>query len=143
MRLKVIEPIIGPLQWEKISETLKSFLSSTVDLELDRIDFGPSSIESEFDTTIASPFILEKVTKAEKEGVDGIFIDCFGDPAVEAARELVDIPVTGAFQPSMAYASVLGQKVGILTVLQSLIPLLQRRCAEQGWAGRVASIRSL
>ncbi|MGB9553284.1 MAG: aspartate/glutamate racemase family protein, partial [bacterium] len=143
MRLKVIEPIIGPWDWDQALEILKPFVNPDVQLELEPIEFGPSSIESDFDVAYAAPFILQKVEKAKEEKFDGIFIDCFGDPAVKAAREIADIPVVGAFQPAMAFASLLGQRIGIITVLFSLIPHLYRLASEHGFERYIASIRPI
>jgi allantoin racemase len=143
MRLKVIEPIIGPWNWDQALEILKTCVNPDVKLELEKIEFGPSSIESDFDLAYAAPFILQKVEKAKEEKVDGIFIDCFGDPAVKAAREITDIPVVGAFQPAMAFASLLGQRIGIVTILSSLIPNLYRMAREHGFEQYLASIRSI
>lgn len=140
MKIKVIEPIID-LSEVEVLQDLQPFVNPGTELSVEKIAFGPASIESEYDVSIAVPYILEKVQKAEGDGFQGIFIDCFGDPGVRAARELVDIPVFGAFQPSMFLGAALGQRMTIITVLQGLVPILRNQVSENGLSEKVVSIR--
>jgi allantoin racemase len=58
---------------------------------------------------------LQEVEKAAKEGYDGIIIYCYGDPALQAAKQAVRIPVVGLGEASAIFALLLGHKFGILT----------------------------
>jgi allantoin racemase len=50
---------------------------------------GPVSIESHYDEALAVPGLLAEIARAEEEGsADGYVIACFGDPGLDAAREL-------------------------------------------------------
>lgn len=79
--------------------------------------------------------------EAESQGVDGIIIDCFGDPGVRAAREIADIPVIGAGQPSMLLASMLGQRFSIITVLKNVVPIVHNLAKIYGVHEKLASVR--
>jgi len=141
MRIKVIEPITGELSEIEVLHDLQPFVSPGTELSVKKITFGPASIESEYDAAIAVPYILEKVQNAEGDGFQGIFIDCFGDPGVKAARELVHIPVFGAFQPAMFLGSALGQRIEIITVLPGLVPVLRNQVTENSLLEKVVGIR--
>ena len=80
------------------------------EIEADQIEEGPAAIESEVDGLVAAPHILKLVKKAEAEGFDAAIIWCGGDPALEAAREIVDIPVIGPGESMRLLASILGKK---------------------------------
>ena len=105
-----------------------------------QIDIGPASIESEFDEAMCQPDTILKIIDAEKEGCDGVVIDCMGDPGLQAARECVSIPVIGPCETAMHYASMLGHKFSVLTVLERTIPLIENLSLLYGVSSKVASI---
>jgi allantoin racemase len=113
MRIRLIIPIKG-LSDKDINQRL-SYLREIADpgteLEAVQVEVGPLAIESEVDAVLAGPDILRLVREAESEGVDAAIIWCGGDPALAAARELVDIPVIGPGESMMALSMVLGLKV--------------------------------
>lgn len=144
MKICAIIPILKEEIFEEITyKELKSAARSDVEISVVSIEKGPASIESAYEEEMAAPGILEKVREAEKEGFDAVIIDCMGDPALEAAKEIVDIPVVGPAQSSMAIASTLGDKFSVVTVLDRLIPLIWREVKDYGYEGQVASVRSV
>jgi allantoin racemase len=78
---------------------------------------GPSSIESHYDEAMSVPGLLQVVARGEREGVDGYVIACFGDPGLDAARELAQGPVIGIAEAAMHTASHLGRGFSIVTTL--------------------------
>lgn len=59
--------------------------------------------------------ILKTMLQAEKEGFDAVAGACFGDGAIQAAGNLMDIPVVGAGQTSMLLARMMGVRFAIIT----------------------------
>ncbi len=112
MRIRLIIPITG-LTEEAIEERL-SYLRGIADpgteVEAVQVEVGPPAIESEADAVLAGPDILRLVAEAECDGVDAAIIWCGGDPALAAARELVDMPVIGPGEAMKALSMVLGRK---------------------------------
>jgi allantoin racemase len=92
---------------------------------------------------LAAPAIVEQVVLAEKEGCDGVFIDCFGDPGVVAAREMVWIPVVGAFQPAALTACALAGRWSVVTVLKNVVPMLRDLARRLGVESNIASVRDI
>ena len=90
-----------------------------------QIDIGPASIETEFDEAMCQPDTILKIVDAENEGSDAVVIDCMGDPGLKGARECVSIPVIGPCETAMHYASMLGHKFTVLTVLDRTKPLIE------------------
>lgn len=105
------------------------------------LDRGPASIECNYEEALAVPDILVKVRDAAQEGVDAIVIDCMMDPALDAARELVSIPVVGPAQASFHLAAMLAHRFSVVTILERDIPLLDRLFRKYSVAEKVASIR--
>ena len=119
-------PITG-LSEEAIEERLE-FLREIAELgtEVDavKVAVGPPAIESEVDAVYAGTDVLRLVKEAETEKCDAAIIWCGGDPALEAARELVDIPVIGPGESMRAIASILGRRPCRIT---PEIPVLEMR----------------
>lgn len=141
MKIKVILPITSNVLNEETINEFKGYAGDEVEIMTENLDYGPVSIESEYDEALAIPDILIKVKKAEEEGFDGVIIDCFGDPGVKAAREIVDIPVVGGFEPSILLAAGLGQHLGIVTVLPNVVHMLENAIMQMGLKERLNSIR--
>lgn len=102
---------------------------------------GPFAIESDDDEARCIPPLLTLVGKAEQERFDAVIIGCYGDPGLEAARELVSIPVIGPAQASLHQAAMLGEKFSIMTVVEGVVPLIARLVKINDLSQRLASIR--
>ena len=78
---------------------------------------GPPSIESHFDEAMSVPGLLRAITHGEEQDVDGYVIACFGDPGLDAAREVARGPVIGIAEAAMHTASHLGRGFSVVTTL--------------------------
>jgi len=144
VKICVIIPILKNKIFEEITyRELEVARRKDAEISVVSIEKGPASIESAYDEEIAAPWILEKIKEAEEKGFDAAIIDCMGDPALNAAREIVSIPVIGPCQASMAIASALCDKFSVVTVLKRLLPIFWRRVKEYGFEAKVASVRSV
>ena len=120
LRLHVVVPVTG--MGARDSAALAAGLGPGVAVTWSRIETGPASIESELDEALAAPDTIAKVLDAARSGAAAVVIDCLGDPGLEAAREVVTIPVLGSGQTSMHVAAMLGYRFSILTVLSLAHP---------------------
>jgi allantoin racemase len=82
---------------------------------------GPPSIESHYDEAMSVPGLLAAIRRGEGEGVDGYVVACFGDPGLDAARELARGPVIGIAEAAMQTASHLGRGFSVVTTLARTI----------------------
>ncbi|MDR2157682.1 MAG: aspartate/glutamate racemase family protein [Clostridiales Family XIII bacterium] len=119
------------------------FLLPGTRIETRQVAGGPFTIQSELDDVHAAYEVVKVCIQAEKDGFDGIFVNCFGDPGVRAARQAVNIPVFGGFEPVMHLTMGLADKIAIISVLKSVIPLIrgsvERACLQE----RVCCIREV
>lgn len=141
MRLTAISPILGEGFVDEVEKEAAHWVPSGVDLDVRAVRYGVASIESEYDEALCAPPILEQVEEAAADGTDGIFVSCFADPGVAAARERVPVPVVGGFEPAMLTALSLGDRVGIVTVLPNVVPTIRSSVRRHGLAERCSSIR--
>lgn len=78
---------------------------------------GPESIESHYDEALAVPGLLTEIAAGEAAGTDGYVIACFGDPGLDAARELASGPVVGIAEAAMHAATLVGRSFSVVTTL--------------------------
>lgn len=142
-RLKIIIPINNDSLNEITAKELLPLESRDFDLDIHNLSSGPNFIENRYSDYIAHPALIDAATVAEAEGYSGIFVDCFTDPAVDIMRELVDMPVVGAFLPAVLTASLLCQRYSIITVLPEVVPIYEQLSRESGIRGSVVSIRNI
>jgi allantoin racemase len=79
--------------------------------------FGPPSIESHYDEAMSVPGLLDAIQRGEQAGAHGYVIACFGDPGLDAAREIAAGPVIGIAESAMHTASHLGRGFSVVTTL--------------------------
>ena len=144
-KILVIIPVYYPPERLKTRKKfLSRYVSAGFEIETRSIKYGTYSIESSFDDELNAPFILEEAVKAEKDGFDAVVVDCFVDPALDAMREALKIPVVGPGETSMHIASMLGNKFTVITVAGlALNKLIARRVEKLGLTNKLASIRNV
>lgn len=103
---------------------------------------GPASIESAYEEFLAIPATVDRLVACEQEGFDAAIIGCFGDPGLEAAREMVKMPVVGPCEASMLVAASLGHKFSVLTIYDSLIAGQEILAIKAGVREKLASVRA-
>lgn len=136
---------LGPKEVMRRQAVLEKHLADTAKVEILVRDTkeGPFSIESSYEEALSVPNALREVKSAEDEGFDGVIIGCYGDPGLDAAREIVRIPVVGPAESSMHVAAMLGHSFSILTVLDNVVPMLKRIARVAGLDSKLASVRSI
>jgi allantoin racemase len=127
----------------RLAESLRESTGGIVRLEVEGLEKGTASIESLYDEYVNAPYILEKVKEAEERGFDAVVIDCFGDPALEAARELVEIPVVGAHHSACHLAAQLGGRYSIINILPETYHQIYSLQAKYGLLQHLASIETI
>jgi len=142
LKIMCLDPVTMAATKEE-GEYMGKFLSKDTELVLDVIDDGPYTIQCEYDEAMSQPHVIESCIKAEKNGIDGIFVNCFGDPGVRAAREVTGIPIFGGFEPVMLTAMGVADRVAIITVLDSVMPLISNNIMKAGFGDRVVSLRNV
>lgn len=143
MKIKVIVPVISEEFVEPTKREAEKYSSDTTEIDVEKLKYGTASIEAYYDEMLVAPDILRIVKEAEEDGFDGVFIDCFGDPALDAARELVEIPVVGPGSASMHIAAEIAHRFSVVSVLENILPLLEDMAVKTGVGDKLASARSV
>jgi allantoin racemase len=86
--------------------------------------------------------IVHEIIKADKEGgFDAAIIGCGNDPGLEAAREMVQMPVIGVLETGMLIACILGAKFACILTDPRCIPLVERKIKLYGMEDRAISYK--
>lgn len=143
MKIKVIIPVTTRNFIEPTREEVEKFASKGTEIDVEAIEYGTASIESAYDEMLDTPGIIKVAEKAQSQGFDGVITDCMADPALDAMREKLDIPVVGPGRVSMLYAADLAHRFSIVTVLENVVAILENRVMGLGLASKLASVRSV
>ncbi|HXV60012.1 MAG TPA: aspartate/glutamate racemase family protein [Vicinamibacteria bacterium] len=133
----------GQAELDRRRAFLERHASAGTDVEIWDTEEGPASIESMVEEHLAIPHALKAVARAEREGISAVILGCFGDPGLDAARELVSIPVIGPYESSLLVSLTLGHRTSVITVLDSVVPSLEAIARARGLESRLASVRSV
>jgi allantoin racemase len=120
MKIKIINPVvnISDFNIERWRKYLKKYLRPETTVEFENISRGFPSVETETQTIINGAETLKLIKKIQGYGYDGIFINCFDDPGVVAAREFSSIPVLGPYEPSLLFGSMLSDRLAVISTDQ-------------------------
>ena len=102
---------------------------------------GPESIQSYYDEALAIPGIVEEILLSKDE-FDGFVIACWGDPGLEAARELSPNPVVGISEASMYVANMLAARWGVITTGHRVRTKIEETVYKTGFGHRCVSIQT-
>ncbi len=139
-KILVLNPVSTD-QWNKITfEYLQRIASPTTTVVVKNLPNAPKSIETFYDASIASEHVVREAIRAEKEGFDAIVVNCFDDPGVDAARELVTIPILGAGETSMIFALLLGHRFAIISTGPNTPAIYHRKAMKLGIEARLGYV---
>ena len=117
MLIKVINPNTSQAMTGLIGRSARAIAAPGTSIDAVSPAMGPASIESHYDEALSVPGVLAEIISGEAAGVDGYVIACFGDPGLEAAREVARGPVAGIAEAAMRAASYLGRGFSVVTTL--------------------------
>ena len=98
MRIAVIGPT--SMTWDELADDVEPDLArlrrSGIEVTYVLTGAGPRSITTDADEEAAAPHVIATAERCQREGFDGVIVDCTGDPGVAEARRRLRIPVVGA-----------------------------------------------
>jgi len=141
MRIKLILPINHSGLNAATREEIATVLAPDTEVDIVNLTEGPEFIENRYDDSTAVQGVLCIGRQAEQEGYDGILVSCFTDPGVEVLKEIVSIPVLGAFVPSLLTANAITNQYAIITAVPEVVPIYLQHTRSLGHERNVVAIR--
>lgn len=124
MKLMIINPDYGMARsdMDQRLNMLECPAGPDVTLRMECLQDTRVTIDSLLDAALAAPEIVRMAVEAERNGFDGIVLYCFTDPAVDACREAVRIPVIGGGQAAYIAATSVARQFGVIVSDVARIP---------------------
>jgi len=149
--MKIVYLVPGPMgrsdegraELERRGRLLAGYAGPETTTGIDDVGEGPASIESAYEEYLSIPASVRRGVELELEGWDAVILGCFGDPGLDAFRELVSIPVIGPGEASVLLAASLGHRFSIVTISDGVVPAIERQVRNAGVAGKLASVRAV
>lgn len=102
---------------------------TTAEILPETAPFGARYIASRAAAAVAAHAVLDalarRIGRANPEGIHAAIIGCFGDPGLEAAREMLPVPVIGMADAAILAALRLAPRVAVLTGGAAWVPMLE------------------
>lgn len=101
------------------------------DIECVTLKDGPPGVESQGDSdSVAIP--IRDYIRARDNEAGAFVIACFSDPGLHAAREATSKPVLGIAECAYLKAMTLGERFGVISILESSVKRHQRYVRQLG-----------
>ncbi len=142
MKIKIINPNTTEAMTDAIGRAGRSVAREGSEVFAVSPAFGPASIESYYDEVLSAPGVIEEVGTGDRDGCDAYVIACYGDPGLQAAREVTTKPVIGIGEASLYTASILAARFSIVTVIPRIKTMLEEMVANYGFSHKVVKVRT-
>ena len=132
---------LGPAELVRRGKILEGWAAPDVEVVVRDVPTGPASIESAYEEYISVAPTAALLRDAEAEGFDVAIVGCFGDPGLDALREITTtMAVVGPGEAAFHLAAMLGERFGIVTVTDGIVGPLRHLVARSGLAERLSGI---
>ncbi len=139
--------VINPNSTEAVTEAMDRALdplrlTPSVTIDCVTMHDGPPGVETQAHVDDVTRRMLPLVA-AEEATTDAFVIACFSDPGIHAVREASTTPVFGIAECAYNTALSLGDRFGVMAILDRSIPRHMRFLKGLGLAERLAGERAL
>ena len=143
MRLLVVNPNTTVAMTDAIAAEARRRAGAGTTIEAVTAPWGTPSVESHAEEALAALATVEAVAARTAEvALDGVVVACFGDPGLEAVREVSPVPAVGIAEAAMAIAITLGHRFSIVAAQDRARPLMLDVVRRHGFQTRCASVRT-
>lgn len=140
-RLGLLNPNTDMRHTEAMAGVARGVLPDGSELLAASPERGPASIESAADAAVAAAEMLELMRSLPAQ--DAYLIACFGDPGLDAARELTGAPVVGVGEAAFRAACLVATRFGVVTTLPRGVPAIEDAARRHGVRDRLVGVEPL
>ncbi len=142
MRVLVVNPV-GHSKWDEQDKRIyQSFASQDTIVDVVSLPQGPPSVETPEAHAEVIPLVVKRVLEF-KDKYDGFIVNCFLDPGVNLLKGLIEKPVVGPCEASMALASMVSSKIGIVTVGNEALWMIEEHVRELGFGDKLIALEGI
>jgi allantoin racemase len=144
MRLLLINPNTTQSMTDKVVASARTFASPGTELVGATGRFGAAYVASRAAFAVAAHAALDAWAHAtQTERFDAVVIACFGDPGLEALREIAPAPVVGMADAAVKIAAAGGARFGIVTGGERWGPMLEEFVAARRLSAQLAGVETV
>jgi len=132
MKILLINPNTTQGMTDAMAQAARAVAAPGTEIVATQPSFGPVSIESHYDEAVAAAGVAEQVRKALAWRPDAVVVACFGDPGLDAARELTDAPVLGIAEAAFHAATMLATGFSVVTTMTRTCIMAERLVQRYG-----------
>ncbi|MBI4184129.1 MAG: Asp/Glu/hydantoin racemase [Proteobacteria bacterium] len=141
MRILVVNPNTDEGMTRALAGRARAVCPAEAEIEAATVPFGPTLLSRRRDVAVAGAAVLALL--AERAGtMAAAVIGAFADPGLEAAREVLGVPVTGLCEASVLTACQLGARIGLMLGSRPMVPAVEERLRACGVSERVCGIET-
>jgi len=140
MRILIVNSNTTPAVTDRIGAAARAIAAPGTTITAVSAPFGLPLIVTRADWLAAGPATLAALAQ-HRGSYDAAVIACFGDPGLDAAKALLDVPVLGISEAAFHAAAMLGRRFGVVSFTAALRPMFEDCLAHHGLASRCAGFR--
>jgi allantoin racemase len=150
--MKIVYVLPGPIsrtengrkELERRLSILRSYAAPGTEVDIADVHSGPASIESMYEEYLSIPATVDLMIQKEKKNYDAAILGCYGDPGLDAVREVTEkMTVIGPGEAGALVAALCGYRFSIITVTQSIVNPLYELMEKVGVSKKLASVRAI
>jgi allantoin racemase len=142
MKLLIINPNTTDAMTRKVEVLARTMLPASWEIAAVSGRFGPRYIASRATFAVAGHAALDAFA-THGTGADGVLLACFGDPGLDALREVSPVPVIGLVEAAAHEAIARGDRFSIVTGGVLWQTMLREMLLVRGLSSHLASIRTV
>lgn len=142
IRLRVVNPNTTRAMTDLVGRSARVVAGPGVHVDAVQPTTGPASIESHYEEALAAVGVLEQVRLGEAQGVDAYVLACFGDPGLDAARELAHGPVLGIAEAAFHAATMVARRFSVVTTLGRTVGRAHELLGRYGFADACVAVHA-
>ncbi|MEM7407831.1 MAG: aspartate/glutamate racemase family protein [Pseudomonadota bacterium] len=141
MRILLTNPNTTSTMTDDMAAVARRVANADTEIVTSTAPSGFPYISCRAEAQVAGAVVLDTIA-AQRSKVDAVIIAAFGDPGLDAARELFDLPVVGVAEAAMASALMLGERFAIVTFTPAMSPWYLEAVRRTGLERRFAGLRT-
>jgi allantoin racemase len=122
MRILCLNPNRTAFVTATVAAEIRAVLGPSVTVIEATADFGPDVIRTHLDEAVATHAAVDMAAR-HAGAVDAVLVAASYDPATEAIRALLGVPVLGISQAAIALARLMGRRIGYVSAGAVSVPL--------------------
>lgn len=137
MKLLVVNANTNQFVTERVAAEARLIASAGTEIHAVTGEFGARIVGTRAENAIAAHAMVDLMAR-HAGGCDAALIAVSYDTALDAARQLLSIPVVGMTEAALLTACMLGGKIGVVTLGRPALPMYQELAVHYGLTARIA-----